>query len=75
MEKFNFFYKNLTMTKAVKAAMATDEDIAVLAFMCVNALDAVPVLHRLVVQHLYAMPTQTPDEQTYVFVGHDDTHE
>jgi hypothetical protein len=63
------------MAKAVKAAMATDDDIVALAFMCVNALDAVPVLHRLVVQHLYAIPVQTPNEQTYVFVGHDDTHE
>jgi hypothetical protein len=71
MERFNFFYKNLTMTIAVKAAMATDEDITALAFMCVNALDAVPVLQRFVEQHLNAVPPQTPDEQTYVFVEHD----
>jgi len=51
--------------------MATDDDIAVLACIWVNALDAVPVLQRFVEQHLNAIPEQTPNTQAYVFVEHD----
>ena len=40
--------------------------------MCVFALDAMPVLQLAVVQHLYAIPLQYPNAQTYVFVGHVD---
>ena len=58
--------------------MTTEDDIVALAFICVYALDAVPILQRFVEQHLYAMPAQTPSEQTYVLVEHDvpdGTHE
>ena len=52
----------MTKKKVVKVAMATDDDIAV--------LDVVPVLQRFVEQHLYSIPAQTPDEQTYVLDVH-----
>ena len=44
----------------------------------VYALDTVPVLHKFVEQHLYAMPAHKLDAHKYVFVEHvvpEGTHE
>ena len=35
--------------------------------VCSTALDAMPVLHRFVEQHLYAMPTHMPNGHVNVF--------
>jgi hypothetical protein len=55
----------------IKSKKAIDH-VAVIVFICVFALDAMPVLQLAVLQHLYDIPAHTPLLQAYVFVGHVD---
>ncbi len=57
---------------AIKATHPSVKCVDAVVFKrVVQALDTVPVLHKFVEQHLYAIPPHTFDAHRYVFDGHE----
>ena len=58
---------------AIKVANTSVKCVDAVVFKrVVYALDTVPVLHKFVEQHLYAMPAHMPNVHEYVLLGHVD---